>query len=457
MSTLAPTVLLTALLMALPVGRAGQEAEASSDVASKSETAKSETADEAVRAAMQEAPRRSKIGRIRGLQTVSEVRFASSPDDAYRLVASFGIPDRARVVLSNQNGSFERFQLGSRLFGRDSSTGKAAASFVLTGPGLQETLLDMELRRSLYLWPDAPQFTGAGRTYTSKVGDFAILMATVDESTGLPTKIQSFDKDGGAGAEFLEIQWNKADGASRAVPASMKFAAGGQTIWTETIQSMNTEWRFADTWFLPPDRLTAVLGSKVGNQMRVRALEGAWIQRVPVAELNSLENRDRPGAPLALAAVVRSASTHWSVVRKSAADTPLAPYVSVVLSADGIPEAVEYESGGLSESKGPDSAEWTWREPRNIWAHPLATPKGQGPILGVEEAEKSLALTHSKESAEGKSEPRPKRRLRFRIGEVLLNGSSQAIGMELALTVDVSNALSEDPNPKSTTPKKRYR
>ena len=438
--------LLLAVILASPSGAAPRQDGGSESGPKQVAAPAGESPDDAARAAIKEAPRRGKIGRLRGLKATSEVRFSSSPSDPYELVASFGIPDRARVVLANENGSFGRFQLGSRVFGRDIGPGSDAASFVMEGEGLRETLLDIELRRALFLWPDAPRFTGAGRTLTAKIRDFGVLMATVDESTGLPTKIQSFGQDGNAGAEFNAIQWTAAGKAERARPESLTFAAGGQAIWTETIQGVQTDWRFADTWFLPADRLTAVIGAKLAKQMHVRALEGAWIYRVPMTDLMP-SSAVASASPIELATAIRAAVAEWPSARKrlglldgQSSPPALSPFVSLVLDPLGSPWAVEYETINTAEEQALDPSLWKWRAPENIWACPQANPKVGSAPAGVATASKALSGVYADEPG-----PKPNQRLRFRVSEERLDGKARAIGVNFALIVKVPEGSAQAP------------
>ena len=457
MSALTSPLLLAALLASHFATGSAQDAEtvdAGQEAPAEAADESAEDADEAARAALKEAPRRSKIGKIRGVKATSEVRFAATPDDPYQLVASFGIPDRARVVLSNQNGSFGRFQLGAKVFGRDVQAGNEAASYVLAGAAVRETLIDIELRRALFLWPDDPRFVGAGRTYTTKVGDFGVLMATVDEDTGLPSKIESFGREGGAGAAFEAIEWEARGENGRARPTSLTFAAGGQAIWTETIQEVKTDWRFADTWFLPADRLTAVMGSKVADKMHVRALDGAWIltERATVLDDYGMRPRfrefktDEPPAdlpPIDWPSTTHAAAARWNDVRKrpeltagSKSGQVLSPYVSLVLDPRGEITGVEYELMGATQADqlrdGLEDSDWKWRSPENIWAHPLATPKKGAPLEGFAEASKALAATYPTAAKD-----RPIQKLRFRVGEERLGGKVRVIGVDFVLTVQV--------------------
>lgn len=431
---------LLGLSLAAPTLRApAQDAAEQSSPSTESpaaESSASESPGEAAKAALKEAPRKSKIGKVRGMQATSEVRFLTAPDDAYELVASFGIPARARIVLSNESGSFARFQLGTRLFGRDSQKGTESSSFVLQGQGLLETQIDIELRRALFFWPDAPRFVGAGRTFTSQLGNYGVLVATVDESTGLPSSIQSYGKDGGAGAEFQDIQWSRPDGeADRPRPTAFDFAAGGQVLWKETVEAEEFDWRFADTWFVPADCLTAVLGSEVEGQMHVRALEGAWFYRVPIGDLAP----PKAGSSKGRWAAITKAAEEWTRVRQRPEIDPegksiraLSPYVSLVLDPVGEPFAVEFESMKTTREQGAGAADWKWRKPRNVWAYPLEAPKSGSKIEPFKEATQALASFYADERG-----LKPLQRIRFRVGEERLNGKAKAVGVDLVLNIEV--------------------
>lgn len=391
--------------------------------------------DQAAREAIDSVPRRRKVGKVRGLRTRSEVRFLSAPDAPYSLQGSFSVPQRSRVILSNEDGSFERYQLGPRLFGLDLAKGTApetTPSYLLQGAGYVETLLDLELRRALFFWPDHPKFTGSGRTFTAKIGSQGVLLATVDEATGRPTSIQALGASGKPAAEFHTIAWSAAESPnSRRWPASFTFAAGGQDLWRETVESCDPAWLFSDLWFLPKDRITAVLGSELAGQLQLRALSSAWIYRI---EFDRLRAEGEEGGSPSLRQAVDRAASHWHEVRRRLASlfrdetsVPISPYVVLILDRQGRPIAAEYEALAPKTAE-PTGKGWTWREPGNIWAVPLDTLTTENGDARVIEARKTLGGVVA---PKGKSPM--DQRLRFRVGENSFNGASVVTGLELEL------------------------
>lgn len=400
-------------------------------------------AAEAVRAALKAAPRRGKVGRIRGLRAKSSVRFLAAPNDPYVMLTSFGFPERSRVVLSSAGGAFERYQLGSTLFGRDVVKGaasKATGSFVLKGAGRSETLLDMELRRALFLWPDAPKFEGKGTTFVAKVETVGILLATVDEVTGLPSRIRAFGQDGKAGAEFHSVLWGEPTSEdTRRWPTSFTFAASGQDLWEETVQCVENSWRFSDIWFLPSDLLTAVMGAKTEGEMRVRALDGAWVYRVPMEGPSG----DKPEKETvrSLVDVADAAASGWHDFQGtvqaafSRQNSPIvSPHVTLVLDENGEPIAWEYEALGTEQNR-PTAKGWRWRSPKNYWAYPLtresASSGGEDQPGGLKAG--SAALASLPDNGGEAASPTG---VRLRVGEDTLNGTTRTVAVELELITD---------------------
>ncbi len=433
--------------------------------------ARSQAADRAARAALNTAPARTKIGRVRGVRIASTVRFHTAPDDAYSMKVSFGFPERARIILSSSGGASERYLLGSTLMGRDYAERTApetSESFVLEGPGRTETAIDIELRRALFMWPDAPAFTGKGTTFSAQLGELGVILATVDEETGLPTRMRTFGADGRAGVEFHSIRFaevpeggeasNAGVQVPRPWPRSFVFAAGGRDLWAETVESAQYNWLFTDAWFLPSDRLTAVMGSKTTGKLRVRALGGAWIHRQPLVADPARGADD-------LQTIADNAARSWNAFRqtvKNSFQQPpsvfVSPHIALVLDSDGRPVAAEFEAVAPA-TQTPSGENWSWRGPTNIWAHPLGpieADAGEGILVEGQKALDIATAPRVQGATPPSTKTRGERRLRLRVGDKILGGRSSTVAVELELTAPAATdtVAPEGTAPADQTPKR---
>ena len=391
--------------------------------------------NEAARAALKAAPRRRKVGRIRGVRVKSSVRFTSAPNEPYDLAVSYAFPARCRFVLSGAHGRNERFRLGSTFFGRDvqtAGTAKPVPSYLVTEAVRADNQLDMALREATLLWPDGIPFEGRGTTFTAKVDDIGILMATVDEATGRPTRMRVLGANGKVGAELRDIVWSAAKDGGRSWPRSLTFAAGGEVVWKETITAVEDGWLFADAWFLPPDRLAAVLGKNVKEALRIRAQGSAWVSSVPLEPVD--------GQPPTLGEALRQAADGWDTFRrtlpqsfgKSAAPFAL-PTISITLGDDLSPLSIEYEARaeGAPSRSGEGDSTWSERPPRNVWIRLCE---------GVTEVTES-ALAELKGAAGGPAEAAVESappRLRFGLVEERIGNHTSLQAVDLRLVLDAA-------------------
>lgn len=267
------------------------------------------TSREALRAALESAPARTRVGGMRGVRATSKVIFDSAPQRPHELLLSAAFPARTRIELVSADGRIERYQLGRALFGRDVTRERRTPDpgFALTGPGAIETELDMALRRAVLLWPDALEFVGAGRTRTAKVRKLGVLVADLDEDTGRPRRMTAYGSDGRASASFREITWNERD--RRAWPDTFEFWAGDRRIWRETVTDADDRWVFGDPWFMPPDLMGRAIGEGKDAPVRMRASDRAYefVERLPapieiesaagvlIARWNELDRIMEPG------------------------------------------------------------------------------------------------------------------------------------------------------------------
>ncbi|MEM9801937.1 MAG: hypothetical protein AAGA20_16545 [Planctomycetota bacterium] len=307
------------------------------------------------RRALENAPKREKLGRIRGVRTISRVVFAQAPDRPHVLTFSAAFPGRSRLILESESGTVERFDLGGVWFGREQSSGtplEASRSYLLEGAGRVETRLDLALRRAVFFWPDTRSWTGAGRTRTAEVDDIGVLLATLDPSTGRPTEVRAIDSTGRVSGAFRAIEW-KVDG-ERAWPSSLEFVAGDSLIWTEVVEEIGVDWNFADTYFLPSDRIGALVGRPIETNVRIRILDPAWVRRTSIDATTSLDG------------AVERALELWEDARGELEELDLAPLpkLEVELDAKRRPVAVTIEvaASPASDAAFAESQDWTRRQ-----------------------------------------------------------------------------------------------
>ena len=240
--------------------------------------------DTAARRALDEAPARTRIGKIRGARFQSLIDFDDPDAGPHRLSFSASFPARSRLTLSRDRWRVERYQLGDVWFGLDRSNQRLDAeprSVLLTGERLESARFDVAMRRALFFWPDAGALTGDGFTRTATVDDIGVLIATLDRESGRPTRLAAFGRDGSAQAEFREITWQQAEG--RWWPAQLELHVGGRRVWRETVDRIEDRWNFIDTWFLPVDRSRGIVGQPNDARLRMVPREPAWAKDYPIA------------------------------------------------------------------------------------------------------------------------------------------------------------------------------
>lgn len=394
--------------------------------------------DAAVEAALLDAPRSTKIGRIRAVRLRSTVTFDGAPDRPHELEVSFAFPAKARMSLSHGGSVTERFLLGAATFGREQSRGAPESpSYALRGDSGLETRIDFALRRAVMMWPNAPVktdvispgdepsdelgdelkgvgvFEGAGRSFTARIDGIGVLLADVDETTGRPSRMRAFDTKGRASAELRITRWSEQDG--RWWPRDLSFHAGGGRIWTETVDAIETTWRFTDTWFLPPDRVRVVLGKAIEERVRLRPEPGAWTRRGEF---------DPSKPPANLAAAVEQALDAYA--RQSAAEstetTPV-PRGSILLDGALRPLAYELESTRRGDAKAAAAENFRDRPARQAWV--LLLDRASLPGSDLIDALVAAATGDGAEPADdgptarsGAVPGNPQLRVRFEIEEV---------------------------------------
>lgn len=330
------------------------------------------TSREALRAALDSAPARIRVGGIRAARATSKVIFDSAPERPHELLLSAAFPARTRIELVSADGRVERYQLGRALFGRDVSRERSVPDpgYALTGPGAVETELDMALRRAVFFWPDELEFVGAGRTRTAKVRTLGVLIADLEEDTGRPRTMTAYGSDGRASASFREITWKER--GRRAWPDTFEFWAGDRRIWRETVTGADDRWVLGDPWFMPPDLMGKAIGQREDAPVRMRVSDRAFglVERLP--------------APIGIESATRALTARWGELdrRMEAAGLELEESAALRLDSERRVIALEFRiprSGSQQKDRAP--AGWAPVEGSSSWV----VQAGEG-VGGMEEA-----------------------------------------------------------------------
>jgi hypothetical protein len=262
---------------------------------------------------------RAGIGGIGGFTATCQVTFRAAPDEPEDFEATYVFPDRARWSLSLPGAAGGPRQIWSRL-GRRAWTRDPGAPRAreLAGEDRDTAILQMELRRAAYLWPDGLEWGAAeGGTRRAPVlrcaaaGEARVgeLVAALD-AAGKPLRIEARGTDG-ASQEALSIHaWTEVQG--RAWPQRLTLQQGDDAVWEEELVRVETRVGFGDLFFLPPEERPAGGGSALGEKrvlsmdlngftFRACELEGdSWDAWTACAEARAAEEQERL-APLGLA------------------------------------------------------------------------------------------------------------------------------------------------------------
>ena len=119
----------------------------------------------------------------------------------------------------------------------------------------------MDLRRAWMMWPDGFQWKSEALDRTADLGPHGKLRARcLAASDARPVEIASFDADGELQDELKALAWR--DDAGRTWPTAAEMWHAGALAWRETIDSIDTQSVFIDSYFLPPDRRAGTASPK---------------------------------------------------------------------------------------------------------------------------------------------------------------------------------------------------
>jgi len=202
------------------------------------------------------------IGGVGGFKTISTIEFVGLENAPHEWTAIYAFPDRARWTLKPTTGKPTSPMIVQRFGARSWTIAAGQARSVaddLDGP--RTTLIQMELRRALVIWPlgfdwkDREQGPARAEVYRLQQHrdkpPIGYLEANRDEQGEL-LSMSAFHVDG-TPIESLDIlSWREFEG--RRWPAEMVLSKSGQDIWKETLTYASARGYHSDLLFTPPDR-----------------------------------------------------------------------------------------------------------------------------------------------------------------------------------------------------------
>jgi hypothetical protein len=270
------------------------------------------------------------IAGISSLESVSTLLYPGAPDLPHELRATYVFPERVRWQLSVKDGKDEerllQFRSGETVY---RIPPHSAASEICTGTDRSETLLQMEMRRALMLYPDGFEWKSTGserRADLGELGTLFVLDSTAPDKR--PTELSDAGPDGKTIDSFKAIRWREKDG--RTWPAEMELWHAGELAWKETVESVDVRGRFVDSYFVPPDRRDRTGAEPMQGSIRELDVPPTCALRVEISKGSTWDG--------ALADLARLRS-EWS---KQLAEKKLElePIATIEISKEGEPTAI---------------------------------------------------------------------------------------------------------------------
>jgi hypothetical protein len=316
----------------------------------------------------QPAPRQAVAG-IRSIDSRSTVVYAALPDAPHRLQSTYMFPDRARwwlgVGAEPAVRRQMRFQSGSSVWALDP---EAQQSRALEGAERSTTLVQLEMRRALFLWPEGFGWKRKDTRAETSLPGIGTLTATFADARALnPTSFAFTDLEGKAGDEYRAITWrdgstagkadkpdpsdkqdkDKADkdkSVKKAWPTHLELWHAQALVWTETIEALDTNTRFIDSFFVPPDTRSGTVGRPVEvGAVRPLDLPETRAQRIALDAGTTW--------PKACAEQARVAAERNAALKSL--DVKLEAFATFEVSDDLQPTAILLRLGGVREPVDP--------------------------------------------------------------------------------------------------------
>lgn len=195
----------------------------------------------------------------RGLTINSTVTFVTDPKRPHKQQVSYLPPERARWFLQAPPTSVKgvkrpgprtlRYRQAGLVYSLAANSGE---SEIVVGREREETILRLELRRAVFLWPDGFAWTEneVGRHWAS-LGERGSLEARLGEA-GQPLRMEVLSPAGLPLEAMEEINWGREGDLLQ--PTGFNLVADGRVVWKERVDGVQRSVRFLKSYFLPPDR-----------------------------------------------------------------------------------------------------------------------------------------------------------------------------------------------------------
>lgn len=224
------------------------------------------------------------VAGIAGFESVSTLVYPSAPDHPHELRAVYVFPERVRWQLSVKGGKADerilQYRSGEAVYRVPMRSG---TSEPCKGEDRIQTLLQMELRRALMLYPDGFEWKGEGAERRADLGELGSLFV-LGSSAGdkRPAELGDAGADGKRIDSYKNIRWREKDG--RAWPESMELWHAGELAWKETVESVSVQGRFVDSFFVPPDRRDRSKADRAPGEVRELDLPATCSLRVEISK-----------------------------------------------------------------------------------------------------------------------------------------------------------------------------
>jgi hypothetical protein len=247
---------------------------------------------------------------MRGLRIESRLTYLQFADRPHLLTATYLFPDRARLDVQLVHPQLtlrnSEYRCGARFYSRAAG---GAPSEELTAQARDDVWRRFELRRALFLWPagfpwseaEEPSATlAAASEQSGEQRPLGTLRAELD-SDGRPQRMAVLRPDGSEQEALRAESWAQRRG--RTWPARLTWEMQGEAIGDETVTEVAPDVRFAELYFLPPDRAAAeapaveLRGQLAGEgrtpwqRTQVRRFPLAEAERTWAAALRNAEDR----------------------------------------------------------------------------------------------------------------------------------------------------------------------
>lgn len=285
-------------------------------------------------APLEPPPPRAPVASLRGFESRSRVDYVAQPGRIHELRATYVFPDRVRWWFSAYDGANEerrlRYRVGRHVLAVEP---RQSGSVEYVAEDRDALIAAFELRRALFLYPDGFEWKGEGLERQATLANGDVLTAKLAGEAARPVRLELRPATGEFRDSYRTITWRK-DGA-RTWPATFEVWNAETLAWRETVEAIDVETRFLDSFFVPPDR-RGVVGTPV---VGVRDLD------IPPVCVRRIELETGATWDAARAEHARSVEAH---ARTSA--PALETFLTFEITADGKPKAILLRLAKLPEA-----------------------------------------------------------------------------------------------------------